>query len=133
MSCKDQIQDSLKRKMNNLKKLWVAYYSGEEEVEDLGTFYEYGLCFDYVPQGTFTDQKKAYFRYQISWGGPSEEFRFYVNPDLSVYKIEFWFLDWNDGASLELQGENYKLMVEIYTFFKDCGVCQAEYNKAMER
>ena len=34
----------------------------------------------------------------MSWGGPSDEFRMYDNSD----KIQYWFLDWFDGASIEV-------------------------------
>ena len=52
----------------------------DRHIDDIGTFWEYGLALDYVAPGTFKDQKQGYFRYQISVGGPSEEFRFYANP-----------------------------------------------------
>lgn len=39
-------------------------------------FDEYALSFDYVEPDTFDDQDRGYFRYQISYGGPSEEVRF---------------------------------------------------------
>lgn len=62
----------------DLRKLWKAYTEGdEEEVPDLGQLHEYGLSFDYVAPGTFKWAKRGFWRYQISWGGPSEEFRFY--------------------------------------------------------
>lgn len=60
-------------------------------------FCNYGLSVDMVEANTFDDQPDSYLRYQISWGGPSEEFRFYHNGD-RVYRAEFWFLDWFDGA-----------------------------------
>jgi len=85
-------------------------------------FTEYGLAFDYVAPGTFRDQDQGYFRYQLSWGGPSEEFRFYVNPDLSMYHCEFWFLDWSDGAETEVPKDIAQL---IYSQFEETGTCQA--------
>lgn len=82
-------------------------------------FNEYGLCFDYVAPGTFTDQEQGYFRYQISWGGPSEEIRFFVNPDFSVYHVEFWFLDWWDGASLTLRGTDRGVADMVWQQFSE--------------
>jgi hypothetical protein len=83
-----------------------------DRLEDLGqepddaSLGEYGLAFGYVEPGTFTDQREGYFRYQIAWGGPSEEIRFFVNPDLhSCHRIEFWYLDWFDGAPLDVTGD----------------------------
>lgn len=55
------------------------------------TLCDYALCFDRVPSGTFDGQTEGYYRYQISWGGPSEEIRFYE------HKTEYWFLDWFCG------------------------------------
>ena len=93
-------------------------------------FYEYGLSFDYVAPGTFTDQNQGYFRYQISWGGPSEEFRFFVNPDFSCYRIEFWYLDWHDGASVTLADDDESLLMQIFDDFRDCGTVEHVYREA---
>ena len=85
-------------------------------------FNEYGLSFDYVPSDTFEDQDRGYFRYQISYGGPSEEFRFYYcDENLYPYDIEFWYLDWFDGASHTLTGNDKALMNSVFDWFKECG------------
>tara|TARA_R110002020_G_C15734110_1_gene724415 strand:+ start:40 stop:474 length:435 start_codon:yes stop_codon:yes gene_type:complete len=74
------------------------------------SFYDYinnyGLCFDYVEKGTFTDQERGYFRFQISWGGPSDEFRIYVDYDKQITHIDYWFLDWGDGASIRVDEDS---------------------------
>lgn len=129
-SCKERVAGALESVANDLSKLWEAYKDGEEEVEDLGTFGEYGLAFDYVAAGTFSDQKVGYFRYQICYGGPTEEFRFYTDAEYNVGTIEFWLLDWFDGASIDLTGSDFNLLEEIFEDFKGCGCVQAEYEKA---
>ena len=96
----------------------------DDEFDDIAEtlyerFYEYRLAFDYVAPGTFTDQDQAYFRYQISYGGPSEEIRFYVNPDLTMYRAEFWYLDWFDGASRNVT--NDPIVRRIWEFFSEIG------------
>ncbi len=73
------------------------------------TFNEYGLCFDYVELGTFGDQDQDYFRYQISWGGPSEEIRFYENG-----AIEFVFLDWFCGVGFNLNRDETGRAIQQY-------------------
>jgi phosphate transport system substrate-binding protein len=78
--------------MSDLRKLWRAGYG--VEVKDIGRLEEYGLCVDRVAADTFGTHP-GYWRYQISWGGPAEEFRYY---DLDGGGVEFWFLDWGDGA-----------------------------------
>ena len=77
-----------------------ADVSGYEDFFDY--INNYGLCFDYVERGTFTDQERGYFRFQLSWGGPSDEFRIYVDYDKQITHIDYWFLDWGDGASVRI-------------------------------
>jgi len=78
-------------------------------------FFEYvnqsGLCFDRVEAGTFKDQRAGYWRWQLSWGGPSQEFRLFDNGDL-----EFWHLDWFDGACVQVKDEIFE---NIMANFKD--------------
>ena len=62
-----------------------------------------GLCFDYVDPHTFTDQLDGNWRWQFSWGGPSDELRAFVNENNEIHRLEYWFMDWMDGAKLELQ------------------------------
>lgn len=124
-SCAERVQSNYDDTMATLRALWESYCNGEEYHEEYGSFCEYGLSFDYVPMGTFADQERPYFRYQLSWGGPSDEFRFYVDYGSEVpYYIEYWFLDWFDGAYIELEGEDFQFMQKIFQWFADLGLEQ---------
>tara|TARA_A100001391_G_scaffold43663_1_gene25359 strand:- start:637 stop:1143 length:507 start_codon:yes stop_codon:yes gene_type:complete len=70
----------------------------EEEIrEELRErFDEYALSLDVVHAD---DPGESYARYQISAGGPAEEIRFFCDFNRKPFKVEFWFLDWFDGAS----------------------------------
>ncbi len=104
LTCEERVQSELESTLETLHRLWDLNCEDPDDWdEELGNMYEYGLSFDYVTPGTFKDQKEGYFRYQLSTGGPGDEFRFYVNPDLSCHTIEYWFLDWFDGAHIDLQ------------------------------
>lgn len=129
-TCEERIKSCMEDRLDDIRKLWEAQCNGEEHIEDLGAFHEYGLSFDYVPKETFGDQEQGYFRYQLSWGGPSDEFRFFVDYEKECYRIEYWFLDWYDGASRQLYGEDLKLMNEIFNDFKECGMVESEFLKA---
>ncbi|MEZ5367523.1 MAG: hypothetical protein R2748_35555 [Bryobacterales bacterium] len=111
--CEQRIERHLQGRVEDLNRLWMAYSEGAED-SDAERLWEYGLAFDYVEPGTFEDQKEGYFRYQLSWGGPSDEFRFFINPDLSCHRIEYWFLDWFDGAHRVLSGESETLLSGIW-------------------
>ena len=100
-SCADQVQEHL-----------------EDRLKELHTVE--GLCFDYVEPETFTDQKEGYWRWQLSWGGPGDEFRIYVNPDKSVHRIEYWYLDWYDGAHVTLDA---KLHADVWAKLEDMVHC----------
>ena len=71
-----------------------------QEYENL---YDYvndtALSWDYVEAYTFENQSEGYYRLQLSWGGPSDEFRIYPAKDeYSVDVIEYAYMDWFDGA-----------------------------------
>jgi len=79
-----------------IKKEWKER---QQDLEKYGTDFE-ALSFDYVPPNTFDKQPEGYWRWQFSWGGPSDELRGYVNEHKELHRLEYWFLDWFDGASL---------------------------------
>jgi len=133
--CEDRIDVVLRGRIDDLDYLLRMSYRDPETYDDeLGRLDEYGLDFGYIPPNTWEDQKEGYFRYQLSWGGPSDEFRFYVNPDFSVYRIEYWFLDWYDGAKRELHGKDYDLLEEVYNYmWNETGLTKILFEEAMER
>ena len=61
-TCEQRGESQLESGLDDIRRLWEAYKEGEEDVEDLGNIYEYGLCFDYVAPDTFGDQSEGYFR-----------------------------------------------------------------------
>ena len=87
-TCEDRIQGMWDTRQKDLRN---------NEFEPLG--------FDYVEPHTFTDQLEGYWRWQFSWGGPSDELRAYVNRDDRIHRLEYWFMDWMDGAKIDLTQE----------------------------
>ena len=75
----------------------------------------YGLGFDYVTPDTFGNDA-GYWRYQISYGGPSEELRFY-----SRERADFVLLDWFDGATRRLCNDEADTAAAVWEFFDGCG------------
>lgn len=101
-------------------------YDGEDQeimdrFDDLGSFHEYGLCFDFVePDFDADEPTEGYFRYQLSWGGPSTEIRFY--PD----HTEFVYLDWFVGVGFDVTKDPDFAWVKDY--FSDCDML--DFSKA---
>ena len=66
---------------------------------------DYPLSFDYVEADTLGTHD-AYHRYQMSWGGPQDEIRFYVVSDVEFsHKVTYAFLDWYDEAEIDITDE----------------------------
>lgn len=105
------VKSSFEGRMKDIKTLYKA---DEQHTEELGDLNDYGLSLDLVEAGTFTDQREDYIRYQLSWGGPSEEFRIYKNGD-----VEFWYLDWGEGAKTDVTGEDKDIITDIVTMGED--------------
>ena len=128
-------------------KFWMKYgtakedFNGEdmteaeqlevfEQFDSTGDFYDYGLSVDYVTPGTFKN-KAGYLRYQLSYGGPSEEVRFYFTPNASqAYKIEFVYLDWGVGVGFDVTNEDWAKW--LFDWFNEVGTVEAEVQKAFD-
>ena len=120
-TCKDKVADSFRgveedyknaRDYYNLSsKEWQKKMSREHDQYDgYEDLYDYvsqtALSWDYVEKGTFNDQERGYFRLQLSWGGPGDEFRIYTDYDKSIDYIEYWYLDWYDGACVNVSRDS---------------------------
>ena len=70
----------------------------KDRQEDLKDPEYEALGFDYVEPHTWDNQPEGYWRWQFSWGGPSDELRGYVNEHGELHRLEYWYLDWGDGA-----------------------------------
>ena len=132
ITCKQKVRTELRKEIDALRPLFESYQRGEETTADGESFHEHGLSFDFVSAGTFDGQKEGYFRYQISWGGPSDEFRFYTDAEFSLHRVEYWFLDWFDGAKVILKGKDLELLEQIFDHFKDCGTVEHVFNQAQD-
>ena len=126
--CIDFVQSEYDYRLNKFKEAYDYFFEDEESrkpndalehCEDFSQYIsEYGLCFDKVEPNTFQDQKLGYWRWQLSWGGPSDEFRIFVDEDKNIYKIEYWFLDWGDGASIIVKDSLIYHIIEYYLLVK---------------
>jgi len=99
LTCKERIKESLRSRGEDFERFITAYMGelSEEDESIIDEFYNYGLSIDMVSMGTFKNMKEPYLRYQLSWGGPSEEINFYQNG-----RVEFVFKDWFDYAVKEV-------------------------------
>ena len=112
-TCEERIDSRLESLADDIKCFMEGKpidqdYDYDDDYDSLSEFCSYGLSFDAVEVedcanpncgcegscATNWDQPSVeYFRYQLSWGGPSSELRFYPTG-----KVRFYFMDWFDGA-----------------------------------
>ena len=76
-------------------------------------FRDYGLGIEIIEPLTFEEQEEPFIRYQISWGGPQEEFRKFED------RIEFCYLDWFVGYSLDVSEDD--TINQLFDYFEDIG------------
>ncbi len=129
--CKERIREHYRGRIETIRRLWALYGQDCEAQDENGEMWtEYGLSLDYVVPGTFRDQRRGYLRFQLSWGGPSDEFRFYMDERQEPTRIEYWFLDWFDGAHIVVSGRDRALMEEIFADWQDCETVSAKIAEA---
>ena len=116
-TCEEQIDGHLERKRAAFRSYMNEpdTYENGSEADGLSSFHDYGLsfdaCIDEDPEKAATD----YYRYQLSWGGPSDEIRFHRDGS-----IEYRFMDWFDGAGRIVTGEDWAQWLR--DFFTDVGM-----------
>ncbi len=154
LTCKQKVKGEYKKECKNLSTLFAVMYGkatpkqkiefteyfgpdltdkNENQIQEAAqeAICNYGLSLDYVAPGTFKGQRAGYLRWQISWGGPSDEWRFYFVPgERAPYKIEYWFLDWFDGAKVTCT--NSKIALELWNYVEGADIPRSEYDKAMQ-
>tara|TARA_Y100000401_G_scaffold48761_1_gene37909 strand:- start:420 stop:791 length:372 start_codon:yes stop_codon:yes gene_type:complete len=120
ITCEEIIEKHLESRAEHFLWFMNGISSDDDDIreEAIEGFGNYGLCVDFVEPFTFDDQDEGYLRYQLSWGGPSDELRFYDN------RVEYWFLDWFDGASRDVSHLEWVkwLRDDFAELFYDCPI-----------
>jgi len=91
-------------------------------------FHEYEDLFDYVGQTALSwdyveqeGKNAGFYRLQLSWGGPSDEFRIYTTQYADeIDVIEYHYMDWFDGASIPVPCSSTSW--DVCQYFLDCEV-----------
>ena len=106
-------EDELRDYIRNGNYTFTEIRDALRKFREAGDLYNYGLSYDYCELGTFNDQKEDYFRFQLSWGGPSDEIRFYEDGT-----IEYVYLDWFCGVGFDVTGEDWAEFIK--SWFESC-------------
>ena len=99
--------------LNDEQRAALAKLGHDEADQDDPLLLEYGLCLDYV-EGDQT--KPGYIRFVLSTGGPADEIRFYLGFNGGLVYADYWFLDWGDGASIDVSRD--PIVQELHDWFE---------------
>lgn len=117
-TCAERIKSNLKDREEDLMRFYNAWYGKEKWTDEISNEWQsYGLSYDFV-EASDSNNQEGYYRFQISWGGPSDEIRFYDN------RTEYWFLDWFDSAKIDISNKPYVYWLKnqfLYAANKDGG------------
>ena len=119
LTCKDlvnekfnEVEQDYKKAQKYFDELLSIDPDKQEEFKCKDKYNKFFYCedfFDYVNSNALSwdwvdaeDEKNpGYYRLQLSWGGPSDEFRIYTIGDtLDIDCINYHYMDWFDGASI---------------------------------
>jgi len=118
-TCFDRIDEALENRASDFETYMNSSDAYEEGCENagIGPFYEYGLCFDVVTSSDDDHEELPveYCRFVMSTGGPGDEIRFFPSG-----RIEYWFLDWFDGACRDVTSEDWAQW--LWDTFDDLGM-----------
>jgi hypothetical protein len=88
--CKDRIKSNLEDRLEQLRQGELEPLSIDEKVD-------------------WDDGSPSYKRVQLSWGGPSDEFRLFKDGT-----IQYWFMDWYDGAGIIMTGKDKQVVSDTW-------------------
>ncbi len=108
---------------------WDSYKDDQgydDDFDGYQAFSEYGLSWTYNrPE----DGSNGYYCYLMSWGGPSDELRFYADIRGECHVIEYWYMDWFDGAKHVVTDDTAAKAVAEY--FAGCEAFESAYNEEL--
>lgn len=120
-TCSERISAMFARTMSDLRKI---------DLGDIEALMAHALSFDYIRAGENGNPKPC-FRWQLSWGGPQDEFLFPFNrhviyvgkytPDddglrwnpSATTQCQYWLRDWGDSAHVNLSDGHLRILKEV--------------------
>jgi hypothetical protein len=100
-----------------------AVHHWHKDLEHYEDYYDYvnqlGLSFDFRAADASEGRSCGYWRWQLSTGGPGDEFRIFTDVQKNIDRIEYVYLDWFDGATHKIENIPAPL-AEAAAWFLEC-------------
>jgi hypothetical protein len=101
LTCAERIGKELRGRIEDFEAALRGEYPEGRYEDFIEWINEYALAYS-------DDPYYRAKRLELSWGGPQDYFLFFEDGT-----IEYWFLDWFDGAKLVLSGHDYEVMAQV--------------------
>ena len=132
-TCKDLVHKKLEYRLADLKDAHhyfeIEFHSGREshpKHKDLEIYDDYndyvdqlGLCFDFVQAEPSEGRPCGYWRWQLSTGGPGDEFRIFTDYRKNIHEVQYVYLDWYDAATAKVK-DIPGYLLQALEYFLEC-------------
>ena len=147
-TCKERLARNFSRTMIELRDIVERPSPKDKVAQEL---MQYALGFDFVAAGD-VGNKIPFWRWQLSWGGPQDEFRFPYEDSVTKYtgdaarafssddglvyagvhkqRCEYWFLDWGDCAHCNVLGHDLTIMRKVLRYYVETGEVLGAFRNA---
>jgi len=112
--CEKRIDEALQDRIERFKKA-LDEFNKTGKIKEDDVVYESFL--EWLSENCLAVSKDPHYRaikLELSYGGPQDYFLFFDDGT-----IEYYFLDWFDGAKRELIGEDYEVMDGVASYLKE--------------
>jgi len=108
-SCEERIDDQLRGRLEDFNRILVDSGDDDKYDEAMDEWLEYPLSVE----------GKRFIRVELSTGGPGDWLDVHYDGGGLITRIEYYFNDWFDGASVVLVGEDFEIAEQFCQRFID--------------
>ena len=131
-TCKERINDEYDNRIETIESIFDRIDDGDnyDHIEDYENIVIKALDelnhmalnptypLEYIAPYTYENQETGYIRWHLSWGGPEDQFRFFIDEQGGITDIEYHFMDWFDGAfiNINMLGYDAELLDRVFDY-----------------
>jgi len=128
-TCKERINDEYTDRIDTIESIFDRIDDGHNDNDDGAIDAAYNELdymaldpqtpLEYIPSDTWDGQDDGFIRWHLSWGGPEDQFRFFIDEHGGITNIEYHFMDWFDGAviNVNMTGYHAELLDRVFDLY----------------
>jgi len=126
-TCAERIRDEYVDRIETIESIFGRIDDGHNDNDNMIAAYnelDYMALdpqtpLEYIPSDTYDGQDDGFIRWHLSWGGPEDQFRFFIDEHGGITDIEYHFMDWFDGAviNVNMTGYHAELLDRVFDLY----------------